>query len=222
MGIGWGVGYQLFLSRTADTYRFSLLIFWGIFLTSWLGAKVLFLVTAPKINQAGMLENVNFWTGGGFVFFGGFLGSVFFLLVLNKFRNIKIDTIWSLVPALTIGHAIGRLGCFLAGCCFGKETDWFWGVHLHGVDRHPTQLIESLGLFLIAGMIWKRKAELRSFALYFLSYGLLRLVVETLRGDEIRGHWGLFTPSQWISLILLSVGIVLYFKNKHLKISKEI
>lgn len=222
MGIGWGVGYQIFLSRSADSYLFSLLIFWGIFLTSWFGAKVLFLLTAPDINQAAMYENVNFWTGGGFVFFGGFFGAVLFLILLNQFRHIKTESIWSMVPALTVGHAIGRLGCFMAGCCFGKETNWFWAIHLHGADRHPTQLIESLGLFLIAGLIWKRQAELRSFALYFVLYGFLRLIVESLRGDAIRGHWGLLTPSQWISLTLLTAGTGLLIKNRYLRVGKEI
>jgi phosphatidylglycerol---prolipoprotein diacylglyceryl transferase len=213
MGIGWGVGYQLFFSRNKESLWFSQLLFWGVFITSWLGAKLLFLLTAPKIDQLSLIENVNFWTGGGFVFFGGFLAAVLFLLVLHKLRPLSSETVWSFVPALTIGHAIGRIGCFLAGCCFGKETNWFWGIHLHGADRHPTQVLESLGLFVIALIIWKRKADLKSLSIYLISYGALRLIVESLRGDEIRGVWGLLTPSQWISLFLVLTGLSLLRKS---------
>lgn len=222
MGIGWGVGYQVFLARSEDSHRLSLLVFWGIFFLSWIGAKLLFLLTAPQIDQSSLVQNVNFWTGGGFVFYGGLLSAGLFLLTLHTIKPLKPETLWGLVPALSIGHAIGRIGCFLAGCCFGKETQLIWGIHLHGADRHPTQLIESLGLFFISWLIWKRKAEAKSYAIYFVSYGFLRLLVESLRGDEIRGDWGILTPSQWISMVLLSLGLGLIIKNRHLKITKEV
>jgi phosphatidylglycerol---prolipoprotein diacylglyceryl transferase len=216
MGIGWGVGYQLFFAHSRETHQFSLLLFWGVFISSWIGAKLLFLLTAPEIDQISLVENVNFWTGGGFVFFGGLLGAIFFLFILHKLRPLTLESIWNFVPALTVGHAIGRFGCFLAGCCFGKETSWIWGIHMHGADRHPTQLLESLGLFFISIIIWKRKAELRSFAIYLISYGTLRLLVESLRGDEIRGLWGLLTPSQWISVLMLLGGLNLTRKSSYL------
>jgi phosphatidylglycerol---prolipoprotein diacylglyceryl transferase len=212
MGIGWGVGYQIFLSRSSLAHRYTLLLFWGIFLSSWLGAKVLFLLTAPEISSEKLMSNMNFWMGGGFVFYGGFLGAIIFLLFYHLSRHPwNKETIWGMVPALTMGHAIGRLGCFLAGCCFGKVTDWWWGIHLHGADRHPTQLLESLGLFCISWFVWRRPANGSSLRLYLVSYGLLRYGTELLRGDSIRGSWGPLTPSEWISLALLLLGLVTSF-----------
>jgi phosphatidylglycerol:prolipoprotein diacylglycerol transferase len=124
-----------------------------------------------------------------------------------------------MLPAVTLGHAIGRVGCLLAGCCYGKETNMWWGIQLHGSHRHPTQILESLGLFLIALILIKTRPSLKSFALYFIGYGVLRFGIEILRGDTIRGTWGILTPSQWISfgLIFLGIGIMLIHKIKLLE-----
>jgi phosphatidylglycerol:prolipoprotein diacylglycerol transferase len=216
MGIGWGVGYQSFLSRSVLPYKYTLITFWGIFVSAWLGAKGLFLVTIPERASQELLISFNFWTGGGFVFYGGLLGAAGFLLL---YRILKFPwsskSLWSLIPALTMGHAIGRLGCFLAGCCYGKETDWWWGVHLHGADRHPTQLLESLGLFLLSWIMLKRPSSRQNLRLYLVTYGGLRFVLEFLRGDIIRGSWSFLTPSQWISLGLLLVGLIFWNKLRN-------
>lgn len=215
MGMGWGIAYQIFFSLTPENYpRYKLqLLFWGIFLFAWLGAKLLFYLTYPDSNN--ILAEVSFWTGGGFVFYGGFLGGILYLLIykfLDKSLNLSI--VWSMLPALSIGHGIGRIGCFLAGCCYGKPTDWFWSIHLHGSDRHPTQLIEASGLlFLGAYLLRSKTSKLTLLANYLLFYGGLRLFIEALRGDVVRGEWGLLTPSQWISLILILAGIVIKFKK---------
>jgi prolipoprotein diacylglyceryltransferase len=76
--------------------------------------------------------------------------------------------------------------------------------------------LESLGLFLIALILIKARPSLKSFALYFIGYGVLRFGIEILRGDTIRGTWGILTPSQWISfgLIFLGIGIILINKIK--------
>ncbi|MFL5784967.1 MAG: prolipoprotein diacylglyceryl transferase [Bacteriovoracaceae bacterium] len=217
MGLGWGVAYQIFFELLPSTFERwkAQLLFWGMFVFSWLGAKILFLYTVPDEISAALFQQSSFWIGGGFVFYGGFLGALFFLLVLKGLKfPITTDLLWTMVPPLTIGHAIGRFGCFLAGCCYGKETELFWGIHLHGAKRHPTQLLEfglllSLGIFLLRSRLPKRTL----ITIYLVSYGVIRLWIEFLRGDQIRGQWGSLTPSQWISLCLIAAGLFIFLRK---------
>lgn len=218
MGLGWGVAYQIFfghISRDYPTLKAQIL-FWGIFLFAWIGAKLLFYITYPE-DKAQLMGQISFWTGGGFVFFGGFLGGLLFIAIWKFFdKKFSISVLWPMLPALAIGHAIGRIGCLLAGCCFGKPTELFWGIYLHDHYRHPTQLLESVGLFMLGIYLLKSKAPKKTLVSHYLiSYGLLRFFIESLRGDIIRGEWGMLTPSQWISAALIISGISLIFINRN-------
>ncbi len=220
MGLGWGIGYQIlfeFLPESFTRMRAQIL-FWGLFVFAWLGAKIFFLYTVPHDLSASLLQESSFWLGGGFVFYGGLLGGLFYLLILKGMKfPLDRKIIFSLIPALTIGHAVGRFGCFLAGCCYGKETSWWWGIPLQGVHRHPTQLLEFL-LLLSLGFFLLRSKSKHLTSIYLVSYGLIRLGIESLRGDLIRGEWGPLTPSQWISLVFIMSGIFIYVRNtNHLK-----
>lgn len=218
MGLGWGVAYQVFFGLLGEHLqrKYALLLYWGIFLFAWLGAKILFYLTLPTELSNNLLREVSFWTGGGFVFYGGLLGGVVFLIIYRLCHfPLNRDVLWAIVPSITLGHAIGRIGCFLAGCCFGSPTQSWWGIHLHGVDRHPTQLLEAISLFVLSWYLLKSKKP-HSLLLthYLLIYGGIRFVIEMLRGDSIRGQWGIFTPSQWISLALIVAGGFFYLKAK--------
>lgn len=214
MGIGWGVAYQIYFSLIRLSRMKAQILFWGIFLSAWLGAKVLFIITAKESTD--LLFNSNFWTGGGFVFYGGLIAGFLFVTLFKFMSHIEIEDLWPVLPALTFGHAIGRIGCFLAGCCYGKPTESFFGVFMHDHYRYPTQLIESVGLFAIGAVLVKAKKSKRSLlSFYLIAYGILRFVVELLRGDMIRGTWGPFTPSQWISLFLITAGLTVIFSNKN-------
>jgi phosphatidylglycerol---prolipoprotein diacylglyceryl transferase len=214
MGLGWGVGYQIFFSlwpKTIPQWQGQVL-FWGSFIFAWIGAKILFLLSYPNEMAQNFLTEISFWTGGGFVFYGGLLGGIFFLFIYHFILRLRLtqESFWPIVPSLTLGHGIGRVGCLLAGCCFGKETEWWWGIHLHGAERHPTQIIESifligLGIYLLRA----KKSILELAAIYLISYGVMRFGIEFLRGDKVRGEWGILSPSQWISIFLLSAGLVL-------------
>ncbi len=222
MGLGWGIAYQILfeLLPASFTRLRAQILFWGLFAFSWLGAKLFFLYTIPSELSSTLMQETSFWLGGGFVFYGGFLGGLLYLVILKGLQfplNKKI--LWSLVPALTLGHAIGRFGCFLAGCCYGKETDLIWGIHLHGVSRHPTQLLEFFLLLILGLFLLKSKRSKKILiSVYLVSYGFIRIFIESLRGDLIRGMWGPLTPSQWISLALILAGIaVLAHKSSDLK-----
>lgn len=218
MGLGWGIAYQIYFALLEPSYPKlkAQILFWGIFISAWLGAKILFYLTFPKEQDQTLLQQLSFWTGGGFVFYGGLIGGLLFIAgfkLADKKFNIKV--LWAMVPALAIGHGIGRIGCLLAGCCFGKPTDLFWGIYLHDHYRHPTQLIEAIALIVLGIYLLKAKRnKLILLSHYLITYGLIRIVVEALRGDTVRGSWGSFTPSQWISFLLISSGLTLIFHPK--------
>ena len=129
-----------------------------------------------------------------------------------------------IIPYLALGHAIGRIGCFFAGCCYGKPTDLPWAVtftHPHslaklGVPLHPTQLyssIKALLVFLILITFRRyKKGEGQLIFLYMLLYAAGRLIIEPLRGDD-RGLLilGSITLTQAVALILIPVAIFMLF-----------
>jgi phosphatidylglycerol:prolipoprotein diacylglycerol transferase len=225
MGLGWGVAYQVYFSLLDPGFSRvkAQFLFWGIFFSAWIGAKVFFFLTYPENVSSDFLKQISFWTGGGFVFYGGFIGATLFLGTTKLFdKRLSIDNLWAMLPAVAFGHAIGRIGCFLAGCCFGKPTSFLWGVYLHDHYRHPTQLIEAFGLALLGLYLYKSKMNrLVLLANYLVGYGLLRLVVESLRGDLVRGLWGPLTPSQWISLALIFSGLVIMFLKKFNQLARS-
>jgi phosphatidylglycerol---prolipoprotein diacylglyceryl transferase len=217
MGLGWGVAYHFFfglIPRSTSVVKAQFL-FWGIFFFAWLGAKILFYLTLPPELAHVSLSELSFWTGGGFVFYGGLLGGLLFLLLYRMYFGLKADFLWPILPALTFGHAVGRVGCLLAGCCYGSPTSWIWGIFLHEHYRHPTQILEILGLTALGlYLLYSKKEKITLLAHYFISYGLLRFGIELLRGDEIRGSWGPLSPSQWISIALILMGSTFILRNK--------
>lgn len=218
MGLGWGAAYQILTETIPQNYsrvQFQIL-FWGLFISAWFGSKILFLVTAPKEIYESVAGASSFWLGGGFVFYGGLVAGLLFLFIFHRWiRAVSVDLLWAILPALTLGHGIGRVGCFLAGCCFGDITTWFWGVQMHGHFRHPTQLLEAIFLILMSVYLLKSKrSKMELIVIYLLGYGLVRFGIEWLRGDTIRGIWWALTPSEWISLGLIFSGLGLGYKLK--------
>lgn len=220
MGLSWGLGYQLALyllqKKNVDRKGFPLL-FLGIFISSWVGSKVLFLITSSEGKESEYLGATEFWLGGGFVFYGGFLFALafvlFYTLILKKWR---LENFNYLIPAVALSHGLGRVGCFFAGCCFGKQCELPISVFQHGAERHAVQVYEALGLFTIGVIfLWKilkNKTSKDDYLLYIFSYSILRLGTEFFRGDLVRGvsESGLST-SQWIALFLsvISIGIII-------------
>lgn len=160
---------------------------------------------------------------GGLVFHGGFLVATaagFVWCAWKKAPGWTLSDI--LAPGLALGHALGRIGCLLNGCCFGRrcEMPWAWrypsGHETHGIPVHPTQLYEAaLCLALAGGLAWgfgRRRFEGQIFAVYLVAYGILRGLVELYRGDYPASALtlGVFTPAHWVSVGLLMMGIILY------------
>ncbi|HDN59084.1 MAG TPA: prolipoprotein diacylglyceryl transferase [Candidatus Marinimicrobia bacterium] len=155
-----------------------------------------------------------FKTGGAFhgAFLFGGLFAYFYLKKIFKENFLKVFDNSFVGFALT--QAIGRLGCFSAGCCFGRPTNLPWGMdfpHLgmrihpmHGVKIHPTQLYESFLDFInfvFLYMLWKRKKfDGQLTAHYLINYGLIRFFVEYFRGDTFGRGYVLHTKSPFLSL----------------------
>lgn len=218
IGLAWGLAFRLAEAELPSGIRPRSFIVWslGLFLATWVGAKVFFIFTQDRWTTTELVEASNFWLGGGFVFLGGFIaGAIYTLivgLVLPQFSHREMQ--FTLVPLLW-GHAVGRIGCFLAGCCYGRETDLPWAIHLHGLDRHPVQLYEAVSLAALAWILSHIKRT-KLLPAYLLAYGGLRWCLEWFRGDELRGSLGGQSSSQWVSLFMVAIGLILYV-CKHLK-----
>lgn len=177
---------------------------------------------------------------GGLVFYGGLIGAIIgiyrycyhFRVSFKAFVNVY-------APLIPLIHAFGRVGCFLAGCCYGMEYHGFGAVQfpspdkfpmfdtdpvLSSVPRLPIQLIEA-GLNVIAFIVlWtltkkRRNKPMQTMGFYLVYYTVARFVLEFFRGDIERGYFGAITTSQWISLLLLPIAVILIrgrWQEKHL------
>ena len=183
---------------------------------------------------------LKFWAGG-LTYYGGLILSLCSAWIFAKKVQWPFIRLVDLTaPLIALGLVFGRMGCFLAGCCFGKVTDVPWGIHfpmysdawqrhmkLYEADVlaqhahtgvwqslavHPTQLYELLGSLAIAAFLWfYRRKRIRydgqATATFLIAYGILRFVIEFWRDDDRGGY--LLSTSQWISVPLVGVGIVL-------------
>ena len=161
----------------------------------------------------------------GFVVYGGIIFGVVSALIYCKIKDIRFFAYFDLLaPSVALAQAFGRLGCFFAGCCYGKETSLPIGIVFPensfapaGVPLLPTQLFSSAGDFLIAFVLIRMTGKMRYHgdvgALYLMLYGIGRFCVEFLRTNEQGGVFGL-TTAQLISIVFMIVSILLFARNK--------
>jgi phosphatidylglycerol:prolipoprotein diacylglycerol transferase len=207
LGVGWAVAYIVIKESLQKNNwvidRLELLLS-KLFLTSWAGAKLAFFVTKDSVAWSDLLT-VSFWLGGGLVFYGGFLAGLAYLVV-NLYRSkAQVYAYVSFIPALAIGHGLGRIGCFFAGCCYGSHCDLPWKIMLHGQYRHPVQLYEALLLlgFGIWSLLRVWRGKVSQLPLYYIMYyALVRFGLEFFRADTYRGIYYGVSFSQWIALVL--------------------
>jgi phosphatidylglycerol---prolipoprotein diacylglyceryl transferase len=207
----------------------------AIIVSGFVGGRLLFLFeyTSPWTAQ--------FWRAlvgfsSGFSVMGAFVSVLLGLwLVARRARAPFLPLLDYICAAAPLWHAFGRLGCFLAGCCFGRLTDAPWGVTFRDprsmVDRpflghklHPAQLYEGLGDLLIALVLIKMvlpRVERETLprgavvAVYFGCYGVLRFVMESFRGDTVPFGYGLTAAQAFsVGMITTAIGIFLYNRRK--------
>ena len=160
---------------------------------------------------------------GGLIYYGGFIGAIIAVLIIALRRREPPFALGDfVVTSLPLGHAIGRIGCFLNGCCYGTPTNLPWAVTLEGALRHPVQLYETALNLLV--FIFLRQRYLRGagrpghvLAWYLLTYSPIRFLLEFWRGDDRLRWWGGMTVAQDISLVLFFTGVVLWSltRNRH-------
>lgn len=217
IGISTGVGLSLLNSLRASkkiTTHYFNFFFLGTLFFAWFGAKLFFLLFSQIENSSRYVLNTNFWMGGGFVFYGGLIFATLYVLsIILVFKMFSWEEGKFLLPIVCIVHGIGRIGCLLAGCCFGSETNFFVSVN----HRHPVQFYEALILILF-GLYFYRLVEklntTQALSIYFIFYSVLRFNMEFLRGDFIRGTVMGLTSSQFISIFIFGAGIILFLIEK--------
>jgi len=213
-----------------DAWNFGILtVLCGI-----VGAKVLYIVNDWSTYRAhpGDIFSLSTLQAGG-VFSGGLIGALLAgAWYIRKHHMPALGTMDAFAPGLALGHAIGRVGCFAAGCCWGKETHHFWGVTFTnplaqqlvgtplGIPLEPTQLFESAvelaNFFLLMWMLKRKRFDGQVFAAYLFLYGIARYFLEFLRNDPGRGEvfGGIMTGTQLISLgLVVLAGIIWYFRS---------
>ena len=175
---------------------------------------------------------------GGFVFYGGVIGGMLGLFIYCKqFKYSFWDYADLFAVVLPLGHALGRVGCFAAGCCYGVEyhgplSYTYTGIHSNdttpiGVPLLPVQLIESallvlLFVFLLIVFLRHPRSHQLLAALYVLSYSVIRFTLEFFRGDVVRGLFLGLSTSQWISLAAALITVIwILLRHKRVKAQPE-
>ena len=155
---------------------------------------------------------------GGLIYYGGIIGSTIGMWIYAIYRHEPKAALADLViTPIPLAHALGRVGCFLNGCCFGTIYNGPLHVYMQDANRHPVQLYEA-GLNLVLFVVLYRAYRRRTrngviFASYLIAYPVIRFLTEFLRGDS-RAMVGPLTTAQVVSLVLIAVGVVLFVRAK--------
>ncbi len=203
--------------------------FYGL-LAAIVGSRLFFIFINAGYYLKRPLDVFKIWEGG-LVFYGGLILAI--PVAIWYIRKNGLD-LWKITdmfaPSLAIGHAIGRLGCFSAGCCYGRPANLPWAVTFTdpeclariGIPLHPTQLYESIGEFLnfLILIVLRRHQSFKGqlFWTYIVLYSALRFIVEFFRGDEARGYiFSGISVSQGISIIIGLVAVIVLIKRARAK-----
>lgn len=193
------------------------------------GAKLLYILTSMDEFLADPLSVLGF---EGFVVYGGILaGLLAAWLYCRKKQLIFGQWIDIMMPAVAVAQGFGRIGCFMAGCCYGLPTDSCLGVVFPagsgapaGIPLWPTQLFSAAGDFAIAAVLMlygrKQRPHGRVGLFYLVLYGVGRFVIEFFRNDP-RGNVAFLSTSQFISVFVVIIAVVLLVRQKKGSVSEN-
>ncbi|MBI4197474.1 MAG: prolipoprotein diacylglyceryl transferase [Deltaproteobacteria bacterium] len=228
-----GIGWSTREGRLAGFPKEKILdLSFYLILGALIGSRILYIFVEWRRYLQNPLDILKIWEGG-LVFYGGFVGAVLSAILYGRRYQIsflKLSDIFS--PGIALGHAIGRLGCFAAGCCHGAPTsgplsiiypDLPFSLAPAGIALYPTQLMESGSVFLIflTLLLIRRKPHFQGqvFITYLILYGLARFLLEYFRGSLARTFlidpW--LSVSQMIALVLVLIAWGLYVKKRKRK-----
>jgi len=241
----WRVAVWLCKYSGKDSDLLTSMITW-LMLTAIIGARLAYVIEHWSTEFADNPLSIIRFDQGGLMFYGGFIAASVFTVIYIKIKKTNLfelsDVILTILP---LGHAFGRIGCFMHGCCYGKITQSKIGVCFpkfspawweqsssnpplipetatQSLPVIPTQLIESaanLTLFIILFILFRKKYQNLGFmtGMYLISYAIIRFMIEFLRGDP-RATVGPLSISQAISIGLIAVGIfaIAYSRRKRI------
>jgi len=197
-----------------------------IIISALVGAKLLLLIVDFNQFKRDPAELLSLARSGG-VFYGGLILAVAVAFWYMRRHALPLWTTCDVfAPGIALGHAVGRLGCLFAGCCFGRPTTVPWALTFTNpaaaanvgtplnVPLHPTQIYESAAeaLILVVLIATEKKGRPypgRTFWLYMLMYGVSRFVIEFYRGDERGMVFGVLSTSQFISAVLVPLSVAM-------------
>lgn len=194
-----------------------------------IGARLLYVISYWE-----QFQGKSFWSlfairDGGLVFYGGLIGAsaaTLFYLWKKKLPVWRVADV--LAPSIALGHAFGRIGCLMTGCCYGSACDLPWAIQFPkdhatgGIPVHPTQMYESIANFALYGaLVWlfrRRSFDGQVFGVYLVAYAILRSIVELFRGDyPAYSFGGMLTPGQTVSLVIFVLGAALLWRMRQQK-----
>ncbi len=199
-------------------------------LAGMLGAKLLMIAMDPDLrtHPSEIFSLATLQSAG--IFFGGFVLAVIFAFFYMRAQQLPILLTCDIfAPGLALGHGIGRLGCFAAGCCWGRPTHLPWAVTFRnpnattgvplGIPLHPTQLYEAFAegiiCLILLAQLRRPHREGQVIGLYALLYGCVRFGVEFVRAHDASNPFGgPFTLEQWLSLALAATGVFLLVRRE--------
>lgn len=189
-----------------------------------LGGKLLWIITEfESVMEDPKVIITEF--GYGFVIYGGLIAGalgVYLHCRKNKWSFLKVLDI--AVPSVAIAQGFGRIGCLLAGCCYGKPTHNSCGLLFPSdslapstMKLYPTQIVSSVFDFLLGFfLLWvlkNSKKQGKTTGVYFIFYSVGRFIIEFFRNDE-RGNVGFLSTSQFIAIFTLIIGLIIFFWDK--------
>ncbi len=192
----------------------SAIVFWAA-VGGLIGARLAYVI-ANWPQFTGNWREIPRIDHGGMIFYGGLAGGALALWAYAVRHGVPWRIFADFVlTGLPLGHAFGRVGCFLNGCCYGVPFPALSGPWFAG--RLPVQLFESAGNLALYALLIRLRGRMpfegALLAAYAAGYGLLRFALEFLRGDP-RQQWAGLTTAQWISLALLAAGVAFWMKGR--------
>lgn len=199
----------------------------------FLGAKIMYCI----VEWESFIEDpVSIFSSSGFVVYGGITGGIIAVFIYTKIKKVDfLEYLELAVPSVAIAQGFGRLGCFFAGCCYGRPTDSIIGITFknslyapNNVKLIPTQLLSAAGNFINAAILifivsrTKKKGVVT--AVYLILYSIGRFFIEMLRNDN-RGSVGSLSTSQFYGIFTLIIGIgILIFSlvRKEVKVNETV
>jgi len=197
-----------------------------LILMSAFGSRLVYVIGQWDHYQNNLIE-IFMFPKGGFILMGGLLFGILTAIVYARIKRIPIlKFVDVLAPGAILGYAVGRIGCFFNGCCFGKPTDLFWGIvfprgslahsYFPDVAVHPTQLYAFFSMvlaFFVLVLLYRRKRfDGYVFFWALILYSTYRFLIEFIRFSPI--YWLGLTPTQWGMIVVFMVGFFCLIKPR--------